>query len=198
MSRLLIVEDDTALRKQLQFALESQHEVKEAGDRQQTEEILKNFTPQIAIVDLGLPPNEQSTEEGLAIAKVLVELQCKVIILTGQKTKEAAMDSLENGCFDFLFKPIEMEKLIFSIQRAELFIETEAELKNSGIEKIEFHTEMGKGLQEIRESAEKNLIIKVLNDTGFNVYQSAKILGVKRESLYYFMKKFGIERKNES
>jgi DNA-binding NtrC family response regulator len=198
MARIILIEDDNALRKQLRFALEPKHEIKEAGDRPQAIDISESFRPEIAVVDLGLPPNEQTPSEGLATAGCLIEnFQTKVIILTGQTTKEAAINSLEKGCFDFLTKPIDIEKLLFSIERAELFLDTEEELKKRGMEKIEFHAEIGKGLQDIRETAEKNLILKILNETGFNVYKSAKILGVKRESLYYFMKKFNIERRSD-
>ncbi|NLT24614.1 MAG: Fis family transcriptional regulator, partial [Syntrophorhabdus sp.] len=56
--------------------------------------------------------------------------------------------------------------------------------------------EVGKGLQPAREEAEKNIILKVLKDTNFNVYKSAKLLGVKRESVYYFIKKFGFRRED--
>jgi len=199
MTRLILVEDDIALRKQLAFALEQSYEIAEAGDRQQLAEITKDFHPEVAIVDLGLPPSEQGPEEGLAAAEYLMEkFNSKIIVLTGQTTKESAVKSLESGCFDFLTKPIEIEKLVFSIERAELFAETEEELSRRGTEKIEFHAEIGNGLQNIRETAEKNLILKILSDTNFNVYQSAKTLGVKRESLYYFMKKFNIERSDDN
>ena len=57
---------------------------------------------------------------------------------------------------------------------------------------------MGGGLQLAREEAEKNIIMKVLRDTNFNIYRSAKILGVKRESLYYFIKKFGWKREDDN
>jgi transcriptional regulator with PAS, ATPase and Fis domain len=56
---------------------------------------------------------------------------------------------------------------------------------------------VGKGLQPAREEAEKNIILKMLRDTNFNVYKSAKLLGVKRESLYYFIKKFGLKREGD-
>jgi len=195
MSKIILIEDDEALRKQLRFSLESSHEISEAGNRLQAIDMLKSAPHDIAVVDLGLPPNENSPDEGLFIIDhINTNYTCKIIVLTGQNTKEAAVKSLERGSFDYLEKPVNMEKLLFSIERAELFIQSEEELRSRGFEKIQFQAEIGKGLQNIRESAEKNLIIKVLNDTGFNVYQSAKILGVKRESLYYFIKKFNLER----
>ncbi len=190
MARIILIEDDEALRKQLCFTLENDNTVCEAGNRIQAIERLKTCNPDIAIVDLGLPPNENTPDEGLYIIDhIKTNYMTKVIVLTGQATKEAAVKSLEMGCFDYLVKPVNIEQLLFSIDRAKLFFDTELELKNRGVEQLDIKVEVGKGLQEIREKAEKNLIIKILNDTGFNVYKSAKILGVKRESLYYFIKK---------
>jgi transcriptional regulator with GAF, ATPase, and Fis domain len=51
-------------------------------------------------------------------------------------------------------------------------------------------------LKAVREDAEERLVRQVLKDTEFNVYQSAARLGVKRESIYYFLKKFGIKRED--
>jgi len=195
MANIILIEDDEALRKQLCFTLESDHEISEAGNRVEAIAVLKDKNPEIAILDLGLPPNENTPDEGLfLINHIMSNYSCKIIVLTGQNTKEAAVKSLEGGCFDYLEKPVNIEQLLFSIERAKLFLDTEGELKSRGFEKLELQVQIGKGLQEIRESAEKNLIIRILNETGFNVYKSAQILGVKRESLYYFIKKFNLER----
>jgi transcriptional regulator with GAF, ATPase, and Fis domain len=91
-------------------------------------------------------------------------------------------------------KPAGTEKILYSVERALLFKETEDQLERQGIKKISLEVEMGKGLQTLRDEADKNIILRVLRDTNFNVYRSAKILGVKRESLYYFLKKFGVKR----
>jgi DNA-binding NtrC family response regulator len=199
MMRILIVEDDEAIRGQLCFALEKKYDVTEASTAPDAIAILEQTMFDAAIVDMGLPPNEQSPVEGQrVIEKILETSQCKVIVLTGQGTKECAMGALERGAFDFLLKPVKMEQLLFSLERAELFSKTEKELQKQGVERIEFQVKIGDGLQKLRELAEKNIILKVLNDTGFNVYQSAKILGVKRESLYYFIKKFNLTRKPDA
>lgn len=199
MTRILIVEDDTAIRGQICFYLEKQYEVREVSSYPSVCEISDINQYDIAIVDLGLPPAENSIEEGLRVIEYLMDnSSCKIIVLTGQGTQDAATACLERGCFDFLVKPVTMDKLSFSIERAQLFLNTEKELQKSGVEKVEFQVKIGDGLQKLRESAEKSIILKVLNDTGFNVYQSAKILGVKRESLYYFIKKFNLARKTDA
>ncbi|MGE4267943.1 MAG: response regulator [Deferribacterales bacterium] len=199
MLRILVVEDDEAIRSQLCFAMEKKYDVTEASNAPDAIAEAEKTTFDVAVVDLGLPPNEQSPIEGLKVIENLLSIsQCKIIVLTGQSTKECAMSALERGVFDFLLKPVKMEQLFYSIERAELFISTEKELQKQGVEKIEFQVKIGDGLQKLRELAEKNIILKVLNDTGFNVYQSAKILGVKRESLYYFIKKFNLSRKPDA
>ena len=197
MKSILLAEDDLALRKQITFALEKDYKVYEAGNRKAAEEIVLKEHLDLAIIDLGLPPNEQTPEEGLALMNFISEKSnAKIIVLTGQKTKEAAKESIKCGTFDYILKPVNVEQLLFSIERAILFMETEQEICEEGSEKVSFNIKIGEGLQPLRELAEKNLIIKVLNDTEFNIYKAAKILGVKRESLYYFIKKFGLERKN--
>lgn len=199
MSRILIVEDDAAIRGQMCFSLEKQHEVTEVASYPSVCQINDIYQYDVAIIDLGLPPSENSISEGLKVIEYLIDNSpCKIIVLTGQGSQDSATACLERGCFDFLIKPVTMDKLNFSIERAQLFLKTERELQKSGVEKVEFQVKIGDGLQKLRESAEKSIILKVLNDTGFNVYQSAKILGVKRESLYYFIKKFNLVRKTDA
>ena len=195
METILITEDDIALRSQIRFALEERFEVRESGNVQKAVNLLNSEKITLVILDLGLPPHENTPEEGLRLLHYILEnFGTKVIILTGQKTETAALESIKSGAFDYLVKPVSMEQLMFSIDRAILFRDTEKELSRQGMAKVTFGIEVGKGLQPAREEAEKNVILKVLKDTNFNVYKSAKLLGVKRESLYYFIKKFGFKR----
>lgn len=66
-----------------------------------------------------------------------------------------------------------------------------------GVTRLQFSTKTSDGLKAVREEAEEKLVRQVLKETGFNVYQSALRLGIKRESIYYFMKKFGISRDDD-
>jgi len=198
MPTLLLVEDDIALRKQIRFSLEENFTVLEAENRKEAMDLLKNNSVDVVILDLGLPPNEGTPEEGLTIlSSILNHYASKVIILTGQKTEGIALEAIKSGAFDYLLKPASMEKILFSVERAILFQDAEEELERQGIKKISFDIEIGKGLQPLRDEADKHVILKVLKDTNFNIYQSAKILGVKRESLYYFLKKFGLKRTHD-
>ena len=198
METILLAEDDIALRAQMRFALEERFKTVEAGNVVEAIDLLNRHDVAIAIIDLGLPPNEDTPDEGLRLLRYILENSgIKVIILTGQKTEGVALEAIRSGAFDYIMKPASMEKIIFSIERAILFRDTEMQIERQGIRKIAFDIEVGKGLQPAREEAEKSIILKVLRDTNFNVYKSAKLLGVKRESLYYFIKKFGFRRDEE-
>jgi DNA-binding NtrC family response regulator len=195
MVSVLLVEDDIALRKQIRFSLEDRFQLFEAGDRNTARDELHNHPIDIMILDLGLPPQENTPEEGLEVLRhCLADHSCKVIILTGQRTEGIALDSIRLGAFDYLLKPVSMEQIMHSIERAILFKEAEEEIARQGVQRISFDVEVGKGLQPLRDEASKHIIIKVLKDTDFNIHQAARILGVKRESLYYFVKKFGLKR----
>jgi DNA-binding NtrC family response regulator len=172
--------------------------VVEAGNQKEAVAALKLNKVDIVILDLGLPPHESTPDEGLKVLNhILSRYTCKVIILTGQKTEGIALEAIKSGAFDYLMKPASMEKLLYSVERALLFKETEQQLESQGIKNISLDVEVGKGLQILRDEADKSIILSVLKDTNFNVYQSAKILGVKRESLYYFLRKFGVKRTDD-
>ena len=182
----------------MRFALEERFKTVEAGNVVEAIDLLNRHDVAIAIIDLGLPPNEDTPDEGLRLLRYILEnTDIKVIILTGQKTEGVALEAVRSGAFDYIMKPASIEKIIFSIERAILFRDMEMQIERQGIRKIAFDIEVGKGLQPAREEAEKSIILKVLRDTNFNVYKSAKLLGVKRESLYYFIKKFGFRRDEE-
>jgi len=83
------------------------------------------------------------------------------------------------------------------VQRAVLFYQNERTLsEQEGLTKLQINAKVADGLKAVREEAEEKLVRKVLKETEFNVYQSAAKLGLKRESIYYFLKKFGIKRED--
>ncbi|HHS99503.1 MAG TPA: Fis family transcriptional regulator, partial [Thiomicrospira sp.] len=50
------------------------------------------------------------------------------------------------------------------------------------------------GVKSIRNQAEQKLLKQVLADTDFNVHETARRLGIKRENVYYLIKKYSIQR----
>ncbi len=195
---ILLVEDDPALRTMLRALLEMHdYKVGEAEHRIAAMDML-HAEPGIRIVllDFGLPPHAHDMSEGIATLKQIQAeiMTAKVIVLTGQDQDAAALAAIREGAFDFLSKPVASEAILRAIARAALFLRTEQELSLQGITRIAVNAQAGEGLKGIRSDAEERLVRQVLKETGFNVFQSARRLGVKRENVYYFLKKFGIAR----
>ncbi len=196
--QILLVEDDPALRTMLRGLLEmNDFKVSEADRRTSAMEMLRAEPAiRIVILDFGLPPHAHDMTEGIATLKAIQAeiMTAKVIVLTGQDQEAAALEAIREGAFDFLAKPVAYDAILRAITRATLFLQKEQELSREGITRIAVNAQAGEGLKGIRSDAEERLVRQILKETGFNVFQSAKRLGVKRENVYYFMKKFGIAR----
>ena len=197
--RILLVEDDPALRLVMRNVMENnEYEVLEADSKVAAESVLQE-NPDIAtiVLDLGLPPSPHTTAEGLATIRLIVDglYPAKIVVLTGQDEESSALAAIKEGAFDFLSKPSSSEDILNAVQRAVLFYKKEKTLsEEEGLTKLQINAKVADGLKAVREEAEEKLVRKVLKDTEFNVYQSAAKLGLKRESVYYFLKKFGIKR----
>ena len=198
---ILLVEDDSALRGVLCNVLEIQgFKVKETGSKKGAMQILNGDSNiiHVMILDLGLPPKAHTTEEGLNVIKETTAAMhaTKIVVLTGQDEEKSALEAIREGAFDFLSKPATSEDILSAVNRAILFHSKEKDLSDDGMARLEFNAKVADGLKAVREDAEEKLVRQVLKETGFNIYRSAEKLGIKRESIYYFMKKFGINRDN--
>ena len=99
VSRILLVEDDSALRHVLRNVLEiNGYNVQEADSKITAEKILKS-DPKIAVIvlDLGLPPSPHTTTEGLSIIKSVIEQlhAAKIVVLTGQDEESSALAAIK-------------------------------------------------------------------------------------------------------
>ncbi len=199
--RVLLVEDDPALRLVMRNLLEDNaYHVQEADSKDSAEAIFsRDDELAVVVLDLGLPPSPHTTSEGLATIRALTEHlhPAKIVVLTGQDEESAALAAVREGAFDFLAKPSASNDILHAVQRAALFYKNERTLaREEGLTRLQINARVADGLKAVREDAEERLVRQVLKDTEFNVYQSAAKLGLKRESVYYFLKKFGIKRKD--
>ena len=111
--KLLIVDDDEAIRTQMKWALSEDYEVHFAEDRQGALEAFEANSPAVTLLDLGLPPRPNECDEGLAVLSDILAIDntAKVIIISGQGEKRNAIEAVGAGAYDFLCKPVEMEEL---------------------------------------------------------------------------------------
>ncbi len=117
--KLLIVEDDPGLQKQLKWAYED-FEVFVAGDREEAINILRSEEPDVVTLDLGLPPDPDGTTEGFATMDAILSLKpdTKVIIASGHGEKDSALRAIASGAWDFYQKPVDIDELGLIVRRA--------------------------------------------------------------------------------
>jgi two-component system, NtrC family, response regulator len=113
--KLLIIEDDEGLQRQLRWAYDD-YEVIAATDRTQAIELLRLHEPDVATLDLGLPPDP----EGFATLETLLSLkpEMKVIVASGHGARESAMRAIAGGAYDFYQKPVDIDELGMIVRRA--------------------------------------------------------------------------------
>jgi two-component system NtrC family response regulator len=117
--KLLVVEDDRGLQKQLKWAL-SGYEVIAAENRQQAIAELRRHEPPVVLQDLGLPPDAAGVEEGFATLREILSFapRTKVIVVTGNGDRDNAVRAVGAGAYDFYSKPVDVDVLNLLIDRA--------------------------------------------------------------------------------
>ena len=117
--KVLVVEDDPGLQKQLKWSLDD-YEIVVAGDRDAAIAQLRRVEPAVVLLDLGLPPDVDGATEGLATLQQILSLAplTKVIVVTGNLDRTNALKAVSLGAYDFFQKPFEPEVLKLMIARA--------------------------------------------------------------------------------
>jgi two-component system NtrC family response regulator len=117
--RLLIVEDDLGLQRQLRWAYEG-YEITAVGDREGALAALRAEEPAVVTLDLGLPPDPDGTSEGFATLEAMLALKpdTKIIVASGHGARESALKAIAMGAFDFYSKPIDIDTLGLIVARA--------------------------------------------------------------------------------
>src|SRR5438477_6919121 len=126
--QLLIVEDDKGLLRQLRWAFPD-HKVHPASTRCEALDLIRREQVPVAIVDLGLPPDPDGAAEGLATLAEIRQIAptTKVIIATGNETREHAVRAVALGAYDFYQKPVDIDSLRLVVGRAEHLYDLEEE-----------------------------------------------------------------------
>jgi two-component system response regulator AtoC len=116
MAKILIVDDQETIRHFLGKAFEQEgHDVVQAGSGEQAVETLKGEQPDAAILDLKLP--------GMSGMEVLekikqVDKHIPVVMITAYGDISSAVKAMKIGAFDYITKPVDIDRLILTVSRA--------------------------------------------------------------------------------
>lgn len=116
MAKILIVDDERAIRSTLKEILEYEnHQVEEAVDGAEGWEKIRNGGFDILLSDIKMPKMD-GTE---LLEKVLAHgIDCPVIMISGHGTIETAVDCIKRGAYDFIAKPLDLNRLMITLRNA--------------------------------------------------------------------------------
>ncbi len=113
---ILIVDDEESILKALGGILEDEgYKTLCAGDGIEALEVAQRETPDLVMLDIWMP-----RMEGLEALQRLKELYpgLVVIMMSGHGTIETAVKSTKMGAYDFIEKPLSLEKVIVTVNNA--------------------------------------------------------------------------------
>ena len=119
---LLIVDDDPLISDTLSFSMSPVFEVITSHSRAHCTQLLRQLrrSPQLALIDLGLPPLPHRPDEGFALISDLLKLspEIRIVVLSGQSDAGNARHARAIGAIDFVAKPCNTAELHKVLQRA--------------------------------------------------------------------------------
>lgn len=116
MEKLLVVDDELHIRTTIDAVLSSAGlQVLTAADPAEAERLMLQESPQIVLLDIRI-----GTASGLDLFTVLRRCNPRalVIFITGHGSAETAIETMKLGAFDYLLKPLDLDRLQDSIEQA--------------------------------------------------------------------------------
>ena len=116
MARILIIDDERGIRNTLKDILEyEKHEIEVAATGEEGLEQLRNNSFDLAFLDVKMP--------GLDGIEVLKEVarrhpEMPVVMISGHGNIETAVDAIKKGAFDFLEKPLDLNRILVTVRNA--------------------------------------------------------------------------------
>ena len=151
MKKILIIDDERSIRNALKEILEFEgFSVVDAEDGETGLTILKQQTIDLVFCDIKMPKMD-----GIEVLDQIIQHNegIPVVMISGHGTIETAVEAIKKGAFDFIEKPLDLNRILVTLKNARernhLVVQTEV-LKSS-IKKI-------KGSSIIGDSAEINRI----------------------------------------
>ena len=161
---LLIVEDDVNLSRTLRRSFERRgYEVMVASGPEEMEALLQGRTPRYAVVDLKL-----EGASGLSCVQALHahDPAMLIVVLTGFASIATAVEAIKLGACHYLAKPSNTDDIEAAFGKATGDVDTPLSQRPTSIKTLEWER-----------------IHQTLAETGFNVSESARRLGLHRRTL---------------
>ncbi|MCD6232337.1 PEP-CTERM-box response regulator transcription factor [Candidatus Aerophobetes bacterium] len=178
MGKILIVDDDKYLRKQIYWAFKKYYRLLEAENGEEALKVMKKNFVDLVLLDLHLPPQKDTPLEGIKVLKEIRKNypEVVIIVITGDNEKKTALEAINLGAYDYFSKPFDLSEMKIILKRALYLQSLEREnrrLSEELQEKYQFSNLIigkSKKIQEvftlIRRVAQSNCNVLIRGESG--------------------------------
>jgi DNA-binding NtrC family response regulator len=124
MAKLLIIDDERGIRNTLREILADEgHEVEVAENGKQGLEMAQNKAYDLIFSDIKMPEMDGmellSTIEDCRLKNEdFASAECPIVMISGHGDVETAVQALKNGAYDFLLKPLDLNRILITTKNA--------------------------------------------------------------------------------
>lgn len=172
---LLIVEDDEVLGERLAAAFASRGlDVRSARTAAEAERQIKDDPPELVVLDLRI-----GQDNGLALIPILKQAdpETKVVVLTGYGSIATAVEAVKRGATQYLTKPADADEILAAFAGRDGQTEPASAMPSMSLDRLEWEH-----------------INRVLLESGGNVSEAARLLGLHRRTLQRKLAKYPAKR----
>ncbi len=116
MAKILVIDDEKSIRNTLKEILEYEgHEVQDAQDGQEGLKKIEGEKFDIILSDIKMPKMD-----GMELLDKILELQndTPIIMISGHGTIETAVEAIKKGAYDFIAKPLDLNRMLITLRNA--------------------------------------------------------------------------------
>jgi DNA-binding NtrC family response regulator len=116
MAQILVIDDERSIRNTLKDVLEyEKHNIDIAEDGQAALNILKDKSFDLILCDIKMPQMD-----GMELLEKIFEFDTdvQVIMISGHGNIETAVEAIKKGAFDFIEKPLDLNRLLITVKNA--------------------------------------------------------------------------------
>ena len=172
MAKILAIDDEQSIRESLKEILEyEKHVVDLASNGEEGIQMFQNDKYDVVLLDIKMPHMD-----GIEVLDKLISISpdVPVIMISGHGTIDTAVESIKKGAFDFIEKPLDLNRLLVTLRNAmdkkHLIKETKnLKKKVSGVYNIVGESEAIKHVKEMIEKVaptDARVLITGENGTG--------------------------------
>ncbi|NOZ36361.1 MAG: sigma-54-dependent Fis family transcriptional regulator [Chlorobi bacterium] len=155
MAKILVIDDEKAIRNSLKDILEyEKHEVTSAEDGDQGLKELEENDFDIVLCDIKMPGID-----GIEVLNKVKKkgIDVRFIMISGHGTVDTAVESIKKGAFDFIEKPLDLNRLLITIKNAQEFgkLATETKVLKKKVNKKYEMIGESKAINQIKKMVDK-------------------------------------------